>query len=109
MTLTDPALDLDLLRKMRAGDAEAFTALYRRHQGPLFRFLLLRSGSPDTAADVVQEIFLGLLGDKINFDPNRGALLSFLFGVARNMLLKRDEREYRYVALADDDDDESLA
>ena len=109
MTLIDPAPDLDLMRKMRAGDAEAFTALYRRHQGPVYRFALLRSGSPDVAADIVQEIFLGLFTNKIQFDPNRGALSSFLFGVARNLLLKRDEREHRYVAIPDQEDDDALA
>lgn len=109
MTLTDPAQDLDLLRKMRAGDTAAFTEIYRRHQGPLYRFALARGGSVDTAADIVQEIFLALLSDKINFDPNRGPLLNFLFGVARNLMLKRDEREHRYVPLPEEGDEDSLA
>ncbi len=94
---------------MRAGDAAAFTEIYRRHQGPLYRFALARGGSVDTAADIVQEIFLALLSDKINFDPTRGPLLNFLFGVARNLLLKRDEREHRYVPLPEDGDEDSLA
>ncbi len=112
MTLIDPALDLDLLRQMRtaeSGAEGAFTQLYRRHQGPLYRFALLRSGSADTAADIVQEVFLGLLTEKIKYDPERGALGSFLFGVARNLLLKRDEREHRYVALPEDADDDAMA
>jgi len=91
--------DTDLLRTMRNGDADAFAALYRRHQGPLYRFALLRCGSSDTAADVVQEAFMGLLTERFRFDPLRGPLQSFLFGVARNLILKLEEGRRRHVAL----------
>jgi RNA polymerase sigma-70 factor (ECF subfamily) len=106
MPLTDPTHDLDLLRKIRAGDSLAFNEIYRRHQGPLYRFAILRCGSADTAADIVQEIFMGLLTETLKFDPARGALQSFLFGVARNFALKRDERDHRHVSLSRDDDGE---
>ena len=102
--------DTDLLRTMRKGDADAFAALYRRHQGPLYRFALLRCGSSDTAADVVQEAFMGLLTERFRFDPLRGPLQSFLFGVARNLILKLEEGRRRHVALpafdADQDGDD---
>jgi RNA polymerase sigma-70 factor (ECF subfamily) len=108
MPLTDANLDLDLLRRMRAGDAEAMTVLYRRHQAPLYRFAMLRCGSQDTAADIVQEVFMALIEGKLAFDATRGALSSFLFGVARNFMLKRDEAQRRYVSssLTNHDDDE---
>lgn len=92
MTTTTPATtDAELLRQMRSGTAAAFLALYRRHQGPLYRFALLRCGSPETAADVVQEVFMGLLADTFRYDPLRGALKNFLFGVARNLILKHEQ------------------
>ena len=34
MTITPTTSDDELLRRMRLGDAPAFAALYRRHQGP---------------------------------------------------------------------------
>jgi hypothetical protein len=58
---------------------------------PLYRFALLRCGSADTAADVVQEAFMGLLTGRFRFDPLRGALQAFLFGVARKLILKLEE------------------
>jgi RNA polymerase sigma-70 factor (ECF subfamily) len=100
--LNDPNLDIALLRRLRDGDADAFTELYRRHEGPLYRFALMRCGAADAAADVVQEVFLALLNDALHFDPLRGAFHSFLFGVARNMLAKRYEQNRRYVAPAVD-------
>jgi RNA polymerase sigma-70 factor (ECF subfamily) len=109
---TPPALsDIELLRQMRAGAASAFEALYLRHQGPLFRFALLRCGSPDAAADVVQEAFMGLLTNSLKFDPLRGALQNFLFGVARNLVMKHEHARQRCAAppahAGDDDDDDA--
>jgi RNA polymerase sigma-70 factor (ECF subfamily) len=109
--------DTDLLRAMRsasAHSADAFAALYRRHQGPLYRYALLRCGSGATAADVVQEAFMGLLTERFRFDPLRGPLQAFLFGVARNLILKLEEGRQRHVALPaletaqDGDDDAGL-
>jgi RNA polymerase sigma-70 factor, ECF subfamily len=116
MSLTDVNHDLDLLRRMRTGDSDAMSAIYERHQGPLYRFALLRCGSAATAADVVQDVFVALIEGKLAFDPTRGALASFLFGVARNFLLKRDEAARRFLPLTtgfhggsadSDSDDES--
>ena len=106
--MTTTPHDTDLLRQTRSGAADAFAALYRRHQGPLYRFALLRCGSADTAADVVQETFMGLLTDRFRFDPLRGQLQHFLFGVARNLILKNETAHQRRVVLdgGDDDDDE---
>jgi RNA polymerase sigma-70 factor (ECF subfamily) len=103
--MTTPTTDTDLLRQMRGGAADAFAALYRRHQGPLYRFALLRCGSADTAADVVQETFMGLLTERFKFDPLRGALQHFLFGVARNLILKNETARQRHVVLSGPDDD----
>ncbi|WP_159627590.1 RNA polymerase sigma factor [Massilia puerhi] len=109
MTLTTDSTDTELLRQMHAGQAAAFTTLYRRHQGPLYRYALLRCGSGDAAADIVQEAFMGLLTGKLGYDPLRGQLQHFLFGVARNLALKLDATRQRHPQLpapADDDDGE---
>jgi RNA polymerase sigma-70 factor (ECF subfamily) len=108
-TTTAPIPDTELLRQMRSGTAAAFQALYRRHQGPLYRFAVLRCGSPDTAADVVQEVFMGVLTDALRFDPLRGQLQHFLFGVARNLILKHEQARGRTSSLpeTEDGDDEA--
>ena len=106
MTMTSASLpDTDLLRQMRSGTASAFQALYRRHQGPLYRYAVLRCGSPDTAADVVQEVFMGLLTDTLRFDPLRGQLQHFLFGVARNLVLRHEQARGRSASLPAPNDD----
>jgi RNA polymerase sigma-70 factor (ECF subfamily) len=85
--------DGDLLRRMRAGDEEAFLILYRRLQGPVYRFALHMSGSASLAEDVVQESFMTLIQQSERFDPQRGSVPAFVFGIARNHLLRRFERD----------------
>ncbi|WP_229463850.1 RNA polymerase sigma factor [Massilia sp. 9I] len=108
MTITPETADHELLRLTHAGRADAFTALYRRHQGPLYRYALMRCGAPEMAADVVQEAFMGLLTQRFAFDPLRGQLQHFLFGVARNLALKLEESRQRQVALPEPDEDGEL-
>jgi len=85
--------DQDLLRRMLAGDEEAFTALYRRRQGAVYRFAMQMTGSVVIAEDVTQEVFLALIETGGRYDAARGALASFLFGIARNLVLRRIDRE----------------
>lgn len=106
MTLTTDQTDTELLRQVHAGQADAFTALYRRHQGPLYRYALLRCGSGEAAADIVQEAFMGLLTGRLGYDPLRGQLQHFLFGVARNLALKLDETRQRHPQLPEPSDDD---
>jgi RNA polymerase sigma-70 factor, ECF subfamily len=85
--------DEELLEEVRAGDAAAFTALYRRRQGAVYRFALHMSGDTTVSEDVTQEVFLALLEGQGRFDPSRGPLLSFLYGIARNLVLRRIEKK----------------
>jgi RNA polymerase sigma-70 factor (ECF subfamily) len=43
----------------------------------------------DAADDVVQETFLAVLRGSGNYDPTKGSLGSYLFGIARHFVLKR--------------------
>lgn len=84
--------DQELLVLMLSGDEEAFTILYRRRQGPVYRFALQMTGSVVIAEDVTQEVFMALLTKTAKYDPARGSLASFLYGVARNLVLRRIEK-----------------
>jgi RNA polymerase sigma-70 factor (ECF subfamily) len=98
--------DIQLLRAIRQGDAAAFQNLYRRHRSGLYSFALLHSGAPDVAADVVQDVFMGLLSDSYSFDPLKGMLANFLYGVARNLVLGHARQNSRWVQAAGEDDED---
>jgi RNA polymerase sigma-70 factor (ECF subfamily) len=94
--------DESLLRLSRAGDESAFAALYRRRQAGVFRFALQMSGSESLAEDVTQEVFMALLNEGSKFDPAKGALSSYLYGAARNQVLRRLEKEKNFVTLCEE-------
>jgi RNA polymerase sigma-70 factor (ECF subfamily) len=98
--------DDDLLRRMIAGDEDAFTELYRRRQGSVFRFALHMSGSETIAEDVTQEVFMVLIREAQNYDPQRGSLAAYLYGISRNHVLRRLERERLFVPFADGSQDD---
>ncbi len=95
------ARDSELLRWLAAGDETSFTLLYRRYQGELYRFALYMTGSPESAADIVQETFLAVIRGDAKFDPARGAAPAFLFGIARNHVRRLQVKESRFVPLPD--------
>ncbi len=78
----------DLLRLARNGDAEAFAVLYRQRADAVYRFALHMSGNPSIAEEVLQETFLALIRDGGRFDPERGTLASYVYGIARNRIRK---------------------
>jgi RNA polymerase sigma-70 factor (ECF subfamily) len=93
---------------MRGGDEQAFVVLYRRRQGEIYRYTLHMSGSTALAEEVTQEVFLALIRDSQQFDPARGPLLAYLYGVARHQVLRRIERDRTYVPLETEDLDRVL-
>src|SRR5262245_4262075 len=50
--------DAEIVRRVRAGDVEAFGALVERWQRPLFRLALRYAGERTAAEDLCQEVFL---------------------------------------------------
>ena len=99
--------DEQLLAQALAGDEEAFTVLYRRRQGPVFRFALHMSGSTQVAEEVTQDVFVFLVQRGHDFDPSRGALGAFLFGVVRNYVRRALERSHTDAMLHTPADDEA--
>lgn len=106
MNLKSDLSDSELLRLMLAGDEDALPLLYRRRQGGIYRFALQMSGSKSIAEDVTQEVFLFLMREGRVFDPSKGAVSAFLFGVARNHVLRRLRTEHLLAPLGDDSDDD---
>src|SRR6266404_3186673 len=101
MTLPTTPSDPDLLRQMMDGDEDAFTQLYQRRQAGVYRFALQMSGSQTLAEDVTQEVFIVLMRDARRYDPDRGSLSAYLYGIARNHVLRKLEQDRPYVPFID--------
>ena len=100
--------DDQLLTGLRRGDEAAFVVLYRRRQGAIYRFAMHMSGSATAAEDITQEVFLALLRRECGYDPERGTLSGYLFGIARKLVLRNLERGRADVALETEADDAAL-
>src|SRR4051812_37198773 len=100
--------DDELLLRIRSGDESAFLNLYRRRQAALYRFALHMSGSAPVAEDVTQDVFLAVLREDCGYDPERGTLSGYLFGIARKLILRQVERGRANVAIESDSDDATL-
>ena len=80
-----PSADQELLRQLAKGNETAFLSLYERYQGPLYRFVLHMSGNSATAEEVTQEVFMLLMKKPKGYEPEKGSLAGYLFGIARNL------------------------
>ncbi|MCT2582591.1 RNA polymerase sigma factor [Actinophytocola gossypii] len=74
--------------------AVEFGRLFDTYARPLHRYLARRVGQ-DAAHDLVSETFLVALNQRHDYDPRRGVVRSWLYGIATNLLRRRARDEVR--------------
>ncbi len=84
MTGMDRELELDLVERVRAGDAGAFDAIHAEFNTRLFNFLARLSRRRDVAEDLLDETWLRFVDRASRLKPDT-QLGPFLFTVARNL------------------------
>jgi RNA polymerase sigma-70 factor (ECF subfamily) len=97
-----PEDDVTLLQLMIAGEERGFVTLFGRYQPQVYRFSLHISGARHVAEEVTQETFLALIRAPHKYRSERGSLLLYLFGIARNLTWKSARREKWFGAISDD-------
>lgn len=75
---TDEPSDASLVISIGRFDESALAATYERHGGAVFALARRLLRREDLAEDVTQEIFMRLWTHPQRFDPDRGALRTFL-------------------------------
>ena len=103
--MTEPERDEELVRRFRAGEADAFTALVQRHQQRVYSLCVRVLGDTDAAADVAQDTFLTVLR-KIEGFRGEAAFTTWLHRVAVNACydeLRRKQRRPMLHVVADGD------
>jgi RNA polymerase sigma-70 factor (ECF subfamily) len=104
-----PTNDQELLRQLAKGNEAAFNAAYERYQGPIYRFVLHMSGNAATAEEITQEAFMVLIGNPKGYDPAKGTVAGYLFGIARNLTRRALEQRRHDVPIMDDGAESGLA
>lgn len=82
--MREPAEDEEIQRAVE-GDADAWTALYRRHHPQVYRRIRLLTGSPSVAQDLTQDCFVRAMVKLPTFAGN-SKLSTWLHGIATNLV-----------------------
>jgi RNA polymerase sigma-70 factor, ECF subfamily len=84
--VTEEQSSSSLMLAYAGGNIDAFSELYLKHKGPLFRFLI-RQGIPHSRADeLFQEIWLKVIKAKDNYQQ-QARFQTWLYRIARNHLI----------------------
>ncbi len=87
-----PLVLQELLRKTAAGDATAFSLLYKQTAGKLFGVAVRIAGHGEVAEDALQESFVLVWRRAAEYDPMRGGAMSWLIAIVRNCTIDRLRR-----------------
>jgi len=85
-------VDLDLMRRVAAGEPGAVTELYDRFASLVFRLAYQAMPTRSDAEDAVQEIFVRLWRTADRYDPKRAALVTWVMLISRRHLVDRLRR-----------------
>jgi RNA polymerase sigma-70 factor (ECF subfamily) len=85
--------DAALVVAAAGGDGEAFAVLYRRYLPLVVRWCLRETGNPDLAVDLASEVFAAALLASRRYRPDKGTVVAWLLGIARNKLRESRRRK----------------
>lgn len=86
------AVDMDLMRRVAAGEERAVGELYDRFGSLVYRMALQAMPTRVEAEDAVQEIFVRLWKTAERYDENRAALVTWVMLIARRHLVDKLRR-----------------
>lgn len=88
--------DRDLWAAAVAGDGEAFGVLFDRHREPVRAYCARRTGSLDTADDLVSIVFLEAWRGRRNVEIVHDSALPWLYGIAGNTVRQQTRTALRH-------------
>ena len=85
--MDDTQVQVALVRRCIAGDAEAWEEIVRTHSRRIYNICYRFTGSADNADDLAQEVFIKMYRTLASFDPDRGAFTTWITTMTRNLLV----------------------
>jgi RNA polymerase sigma-70 factor (ECF subfamily) len=93
---------MELLERFAAGDVDAFEAIFRQHQGEVYRWIMRIVRNPATAEDLTVETFWRMYRAHARFDPTMESCGPWLRRIAANAAIDHLRRSRREIPLPDD-------
>lgn len=100
--------DEELMLRYGGGDAGAFETLYRRHRGPLYRFLLRQVGNEAAAEEIFQDVWMRIIDSRGRYQA-RAKFSSWLYAIAHNRVMDFYRASGKTGFLDQDRSEETLA
>ena len=82
----DERRDEDLMLAYAAGEAAAFDALYARHKGGVYRYLVRHCGNAGTADELFQDIWMNVIRVRATYAPS-AKFATWLYTLAHHRLV----------------------
>lgn len=76
--------DADLMAGVAGSDRTAFVALFERYAGRLKAFLMRSGANAADAEEIVQDVMVSVWRRAASFDPERAAVSTWIYAIARN-------------------------
>ncbi|HZZ99235.1 MAG TPA: sigma-70 family RNA polymerase sigma factor [Candidatus Paceibacterota bacterium] len=89
----------NLAKRLKTGDAKAAGTIFDNFAPQLHRFFMARTSQRETAQDLTQEVFLKLVRNIKQFDPEAGDFTPWFWRVAHNTLIDhfRQKKPQQYL------------
>ena len=103
---SEEASEVELVRRLRSGDEEAFASLVTRHHAAMVRLALTYVRTRPVAEEVAQDAWLGLLRGIDRFE-GRSSLRTWLFRIVVNRAITAGVRERVHLPVDDSELEQS--
>jgi RNA polymerase sigma-70 factor (ECF subfamily) len=94
--------DLEAIRRVARGDADALAFLYDRHSRIIYSLAFRIVGDPPEADEIVQDVFAQAWRQAERYDTSRGVVVAWLLMIARSRAIDRVRSRRGLPALAPD-------
>jgi RNA polymerase sigma-70 factor (ECF subfamily) len=95
--------DEDLMLAYAAGDAAAFDAIYARHKGGVYRYLLRQCRDAGIAEQLFQDVWMNLIRVRTSYQPS-AKFTTWLYTLAHNRLIDHHRASGRVTLVSTDDE-----
>ncbi len=105
MDATAVVSDEQLMLAYRDGDAGAFDTLYRRHKGPVYRYMLRQCRDAGVADELFQDVWMNLIRARESYTV-QAKFTTYLYKLAHNRLIDHYRKHGNAAMVSFDDENE---
>lgn len=96
----DAALsDEELMIRYAGGELDAFSQLVKRHERPLYNFILRSCRRPDLAQELLQDVFMRVIQSAARYQQS-AKFTTWIYTIARNLCIDHARKHGRHTEIS---------